>query len=114
VRIARTILAGWQRYRNHVDERVRRRFQWEARDLAVSYSACLWAARRWYRKDKPMKDKISRTLMELYVGVGLKARLIAPVAGRYVYARLKREERRLKNGWTYEPPTFYEHNASVV
>jgi hypothetical protein len=114
VRIARTILAGWQRYRNHVDERVRRRFQWEARDLAVSYSACLWAARRWYRGDKPMKDKISRALTELYVGVGPKARLIAPVLGRYVYARLKREERRLKSGWTYEPPTFYEHNAAVV
>ena len=114
VRIARTILAGWNRYKNDVDERVRRRFRWEARDLTVSYSACLWAARRWYREDKPMMDKISRTLRELYDGLGLKARLIAPVAGRWVYARLKREERRLKNGWTYEPPTFYEHNAAAA
>ena len=106
-------LAGWKRYKNDLDERVRRRFQWESRDLAVSYAACLWAARRWYRRDKPMLDKISLTLKELQREVGLKARLMAPVAGRVVYRRLKREARRLSDGWTYEPPTFYEHNAAV-
>jgi hypothetical protein len=26
---------------------------------------------------------------------------------------LKREERRLQNGWTYEPPTFYETNSNL-
>jgi len=114
VRIARTLLAGWKRYKNDVDKRVRRRFRWEARDLAVSYGACLWAARRWYRGDKPMMDKISRTLKDLYKGLGLKARLIAPLAGRYVYTKLKREERRLRSGWTYEPPTFYEHNVAAA
>jgi radical SAM superfamily enzyme YgiQ (UPF0313 family) len=114
VRIARTILAGWKRYKHDLDERVRRRFKWEARDLAVSYSACLWAARRWYRRDKPMVDKISRTLKELYKELGLKARLAAPLAGRYVYKKMKREERRLSAGWTYEPPTFYEHNARAA
>jgi len=114
VRIARTLLAGWKRYKNDLDKRVRRRFKWESRDLTVSYSACLWAARRWYRRDKPMKDKISRTLKEIYEELGLKARLIAPVAGRYVYSKLKREERRLSHGWTYEPPTFYEHNAAAA
>jgi radical SAM superfamily enzyme YgiQ (UPF0313 family) len=114
VRIVRTVLAGWKRYKNDVDRRVRRRFKWEARDLAVSYSACLWAARRWYRRDRPMMDKISSTLKELYGELGLKARLIAPLAGRYVYTKLKREERRLSSGWTYEPPTFYEHNAAAA
>jgi hypothetical protein len=113
VRIARTILAGWKRYKNHVDARVRQRFSWEARDLTVSYSACLWAARRWYRGNKPMVEKISGTLKELYAECGLKARLVAPLAGRYVHRKLKREERRLKAGWTYEPPTIYEHNAAA-
>jgi hypothetical protein len=114
VRIVRTLLAGWKRYKDDVDKRVRRRFRWEARHLAVSYSACLWAARRWYRGDKPMMDKISGTLKELYKGLGLKARLVAPLAGRYLYAKLKREERRLRSGWSYEPPTFYEHNVAAA
>jgi hypothetical protein len=114
IRITRTVLAGWKRYKHDLDKRVRRRFKWDARDLAVSYAACLWAARRWYRGDKPMMDKISRTLKELYKELGLKARLIAPVAGRYVYTKLKREQRRLSKGWTCEPPTFYEHNAAAI
>jgi radical SAM superfamily enzyme YgiQ (UPF0313 family) len=114
IRIVRTVLAGWKRYRNDVDERVRRRFNWEARELAVSYSACLWAARRWYRGDKPMADKIDALLQDLYAEVGLKARLVAPLAGRFVYRKLKREDRRLSNGVTYEPPTFCEHNAAAA
>jgi hypothetical protein len=111
VRIVRTVLAGWKRYKHHVDKRVRRRFKWEARELTVSYSACLWAARRWYRHNSLMAEKISRTLKELYCERGLRARLMAPLAGRWVYMKLKREERRLDAGWTYEPPTIYEHNA---
>ena len=114
VRIVRTVLAGWKRYKNDTNVRVRRRFRWEARDLTVSYSACLWAARRWYRGNKPMVEKISRTLRELYSERGLRARLIAPLAGRFVYRKLTREERRLNEGWTYEPPTIYEHNAAAV
>jgi radical SAM superfamily enzyme YgiQ (UPF0313 family) len=113
IRIVRTTLAGWKRYKNHFDARVRRRFKWEARDLPVSYSACLWAARRWYRGNKGMVEKISATLRELYEECGLKARLVAPLAGRYVYRKLAREERRLSEGWTYEPPTICEHNAAA-
>jgi radical SAM superfamily enzyme YgiQ (UPF0313 family) len=114
VRIIRTTLEGWKRHKNDLDRRVRRRFKWESRDLAVSYSACLWAARRWYRRDKPMLDKISRTLKDLHKELGFKARLMSPVAGRFVYRKLKREARRLSKGWTYEPPTFYEHNAAAA
>ena len=38
--------------------------------------------------------------------------MAAPIAGRYLYYMLRREERRLQNGWTYEPPTFYETNEA--
>jgi hypothetical protein len=38
VRIARTMLAGWKRYKDHTDSRVRRRFTWEARDLPTVYA----------------------------------------------------------------------------
>ena len=41
---------------------------------------------------------------------GLGARLAAPIIGRAILWMLRREDRRLKAGWTYEPPTFYERN----
>mgnify|MGYP003297161232 CR=1 FL=1 len=34
----------------------------------------------------------------------------APVVGRRLYKNLVQEEQRLSQGWTYEPPTFYETN----
>ena len=35
LRIVRTTLAGWKRYKNHPDARIRERFAWEARELAT-------------------------------------------------------------------------------
>jgi len=45
LRIARTLLAGWLRYKNHPDLRVRARFQWQAAELPTTFAAGLWAAR---------------------------------------------------------------------
>ena len=44
VRTARTLLAGWKRYKNHPDPRIRRRFAWEGRGLATVYPAMVAAA----------------------------------------------------------------------
>jgi hypothetical protein len=44
---------------------------------------------------------------------GLRSRLAAPVVGRFLLTTMRREARRIERGWTYEPPTFYEHNAAV-
>jgi hypothetical protein len=30
-----------------------------------------------------------------------------------VLRQIRKEEKRLASGWTYEPPTFYERNATV-
>lgn len=110
-RVARTTLAGYKRYRKHPDPRIRRRFEQEAKDLATAYAGGLWAARRWF-KDKPeLHSRISAVLRDLYRTCGLKSRLIAPIAGRYLLYKLKQEDARLKSGWTYEPPTFYELNT---
>jgi len=49
-------------------------------------------------------------LRDLYQVCGLKSRLLAPLVGRYLYSKLKQEDARLKSGWTYQPPTFYELN----
>jgi hypothetical protein len=59
-------------------------------------------------------EKISRILNDIYSEFGLKARLAAPLMGRYVRFMLAREDRRLRRGWTYEPPTFCETRQMVA
>jgi radical SAM superfamily enzyme YgiQ (UPF0313 family) len=113
VRMARTLLKGWLRYRDCADKRVRARFAFEAKELPTTFAGAVWAARKWF-KDKPVLQKrIDGVLQDLYQTFGLKARLAAPLIGRYVFSHLKREDQRLRDGWTYEPPTFYEKNASA-
>ena len=112
VRIARTTLEGWKRYKNHPDPRIRARFALEASNLPVRYAGVLWAARHRYRDDAHRKDLIGGILEDLHAEFGWKSRLAAPISGRYLYRMLRREERRLESGWTYEPPTYYETNQA--
>ncbi len=113
VRMARTMLAGWKRYKNHPDPRVRRRFAWEARDLPTVYSAVVAAARLYYRGNPTLRAKMDAMLKDLHGEFGLKSRFYTAVGGRYVYWKMRREEKRLARGWTYEPPTFYERNEAA-
>jgi hypothetical protein len=110
-RIAKTTLNGWRRYKNHPDQRIRRRYEWEARELAVTYSSVVGAAKLYYRKNPAMKAKMKATLSELASAFGWKSRLAASIGGRYVLRTIRSEEKRLASGWTYEPSTFYERNA---
>lgn len=113
LRVARTTLAGWQRYRKHPDRRVRRRYQIEARSLALTLSSAVWAARAWYADNQKLRPMMDSLLADLYQAFPLRARLAAPIGGRYLLRKLRDEDNRLKKGWTYEPPTFYEHNAAA-
>ena len=110
VRIVRTTLAGWQRYKNHPDLRIRRRFARDAGRLATTFAAVVSAARAYYRKDATLSKKISQTARELYREFGVKSRLSALFGGRYLRWKIWWEQRRLASGWTYEPPVFYEKN----
>ncbi len=114
VRIVRTTLRGWQRYKNHPDARIRARFAWEARDLSTVFSGVLWAARRRLRHDRLMFSKISEILKDLHKEFGVKARLASWLAGPFIHHMLKREERRLSMGMTYEPPTFRDTSLPLV
>ncbi len=115
LRIARTVLAGWQRYKHHADPCVRSRVAWDARDLIVTFPASLWAARRWFRERNPaLARKLSDLLEEIKQEVGIRARVAAPLAGWVVWLKLRQEDKRLKAGWTYEPPTFYEMNERMA
>ena len=112
VRIIRTLLQGWKRYKNHPNARIRARFAHQAANLPVKYAGALWAARRRFRHDPHCEQLISHILDELSSEFGWKTRLAAPIVGGYLYHTLCREERRLQNGCTYEPPTFFETNSA--
>ena len=114
VRIVRTTLAGWRRHKNHPDPRVRSRFAWESRELAGTFSAVVGAAKLYYRDNPVMHAKMSALLRELQVEYGWKSRLAAAIGGRWVLRQIRKEEKRLAAGMSYEPPTFYERNALVT
>ncbi|MBI1338042.1 MAG: B12-binding domain-containing radical SAM protein [Phycisphaera sp.] len=109
IRVARTTLAGYIRYRNHPDARIRRRYELEAKSLATVHAGAVWAARKWFAHDESIRARLDTLRNDLNKTFGLKARLAAPLIGRYVLSKLRKEKARLENGWTYEPPTFYEH-----
>ena len=107
-RMARTLLQGWKRYRRHPDPRIRARFRWETRELPTLYAGALWACKRWFAHQPALRAKIGAVLKEVYRTFGLKARFAAPFIGRIILSRIRREDRRLQAGVTYEPTTFYE------
>jgi len=108
LRVIKTTLKGWLRYRNHPNARIRDRYAREASSLANTYAGALWAARKWYQDKSALRDKLNTVLHDLYRCYGLRSRLLAPLIGRYIYRCLKKEDARLKAGWRYEPQTFYE------
>ncbi|MCR4414647.1 MAG: radical SAM protein [Thermoguttaceae bacterium] len=113
VRVVRTTLAGWRRYKSHPDERIRRRFAWEVKEIPTTYSAVVAAVRWYYRTDPAMHAALTGLLQEIHGAFGWRSRLFAALGGPYVLWKLRQEERRLAQGWTYEPPTFYDVNDAV-
>lgn len=112
LRAVRTILNGWKRYQDHPDPRIRRRFEREAKGLRKQGVAAVVAAREYYRETPVLRAKMSELLEDLYEQFGDAARNIGDAAGPYALNSLRAEEKRLAEGWTYEPPTFYEVNSS--
>lgn len=114
VRMVRTMLNGWQRHRNHPSERVRRRFAWEARSIAREHIALVSAAARHYRQHPTLGPKFETLRKDIIREFGPLTRLISAVGGLYASFKLKREAKRLANGQTWEPPTYYEHNFEAA
>jgi radical SAM superfamily enzyme YgiQ (UPF0313 family) len=112
-RMFRVVMAGWGKYKNHPDPCVRERFHREIKYLKSTYSAAVWAMKQWYRKDRTIHRKIGSLLQDIYREFGW-TRLIAPVLGIFVYLSLRREQKRLESGWTYEPRMFREKNLKAA
>ena len=114
-RIARTLLKGYRALRDHPDPRVRERVHFETKGLPTEYAGALWASERWFGRGNPrLAARLRSTRREIERAFGWKARVAARVVGPVVLATLWREERRLRRGRTYEPPTFYEANAAAL
>ena len=108
-RMCRTVLNGWQRYKDHPDPRVRQRFAREAKKLNSAYNAALWAMEREFKKvNRGVSDQIHKLRREVEKEFPVIARLTAASLGPILLWTTRREERRLASGCTYEPPTFVE------
>ena len=55
------------------------------------YAGVLWAARRRFRDQPALAEKISRILKDVYREFGLKSRLAAPLIGQFVRFTMARE-----------------------
>jgi hypothetical protein len=113
-RLIRTLLTGWQRYRNHPEARVRARFSREALPLRTTYAGAVWAMRRYFQGNRHLQAQLDGLLGDLYREFGARTRLAAPWVGRFVYRRLKQEERRLAGAWSYEPDCRCTRNPAAL
>jgi hypothetical protein len=70
--------------------------------------------KRWYRGNGAMETKMGDLLKDLYRAFGWKTRMLAPLIGLYALACLRREDRKLKEGWACEPATLLGKNAAAI
>lgn len=113
LRMIRVLLNGWQMHKDNPDKRIRQRIAWETYPLRSSYAGAVWAMRRWFRDDLRRKAMADRLLKDLYAVFGWKTRIITPLIGLFAWRSLIGEEKRLANGWTYEPRPFRNRNAAA-
>ncbi len=114
LRMIRVLLNGWQRYRMDPRDRIRSRIAREAAPLRTTYAGAVWAIRKWYRADPPLRAAADALLYDITAAFGWPTRLLAPLIGRYAFSALQKETARLASGWRYEPPTLYERNAAAL
>ena len=113
-RLVETGLKGWQRYKNHENPRIRARYQGDVSKIKTVYAAAVWAMRKWYQDQPAMAARLDGLLKRFYAEFGWSTRVLAAVMGRYLLRKMKAEEVRLANGWSYEPQTFFEKNPQAL
>jgi len=113
-RIARTLLAGFRRYKDWPDARVRERFTHEMQRLSGIYGSALWAMEHEFRKvDSKVSDKIKAVRADFRKESGLISRWMPALVGPVLLWTTRREGKRLAAGKTYEPPTILERKNWV-
>ena len=113
-RMCRTMLQGWQRYKDYPDPRVRERFAREVKKLSSAYNAALWVMEREFKTVNPsVSARIHRLRREVEKEFPIIARLTAALLGPILLWSVRRDEKRLVAGHTYEPPIFIERRNWV-
>jgi len=98
--------AGWRRYKGHPSRG----------SAIVTAGICTATQRSWpgrygrrgagFADNAVVARKMDGLLEDVYSVCGWRARITAPVLGRVLLATLKREDKRLRGGWTSSrPPT---------
>jgi radical SAM superfamily enzyme YgiQ (UPF0313 family) len=114
MRMMHTLMNGWMKHKNHPEARIRRRFAKEIEEMPVIYSGALWATQHWFEDNSIIVERLKDVLEDIYREYGFKSRLAAPVVGRWILYCLRKEQKHLRAGVTYEPPTFYETSVRAV
>jgi len=111
-RIMRTTFAGWKRYGEDADARVRARFARDAAKFRGGYGAALWAMERYLTDSQPevaarMRD-LRRAIEREFAGL---TPLIDGAAGRVLLYAARREAAKYPAGRRLEPATFVDHRG---
>ncbi|MCC6586919.1 MAG: cobalamin-dependent protein [Bryobacterales bacterium] len=110
-RFVRTTLAGWKRYKDFPDLRVRARFEKDREALRTYYSGLLWAAEKYVaRSNEAVAARLRELRAEVRRECGASSKWMGRLIGPALLWAAKREQKRLERGITYEPPTFFERS----
>jgi len=113
-RICRTTFAGYQRYKDHPDRRIRERYQREGRVLRHAWVGFLWAMEhRLTTSNAAVAAKIRALRQEMEREFGLIAVLAGKLLGPILWLTSLREEKRLAKGQSYEPAPIIDRRNWV-
>ncbi|MCU1235232.1 MAG: Radical domain protein [Candidatus Solibacter sp.] len=108
-RICRTTFAGWMRYKNHPDPRIRARFERDAKVLRHAWVGMLQGMEYRLRDSNAAVALQIRALRkEMQREFGLIAIAAAKLLGPVLWWTSLREEKRLAQGHSYEPATIID------
>jgi radical SAM superfamily enzyme YgiQ (UPF0313 family) len=107
-RLMRTTFAGWRRYANDSDERVRARFAREAEGLRRGYGAALWAMERYLAERPEISRRIRDLRRQMEHEFGAVSRIVNGVTGRALLWSARREAVKYPAGRPLEPRTFVD------
>jgi hypothetical protein len=105
----RTMLAGWQRYKDDADARVRARVAADAAKLKYGYGAALWAMEKYLKTpNRRVAERIAALRHDIEREFGAVSRAIDHLVGPVLLWSARREAAAYPAGRPLEPRTFVD------